>query len=146
MSRPWWQQHRSEERSCHDHRHPRSSRRTLSHPWKRLITVGRAYELLRQNVLDHLATLQRDIGFDAIRFHALFHDEMQEFARDAAGRAVYRWKHIDHIFDASCGPKTEGFVFHGAGSFSRPEARFPNEDICPVHSFSLVRPMVWMPS
>lgn len=59
--------------------------RRLRNPWKRLITVGRAYELLRHDLLEHLRILQERIGFEYIRFHAIFHDEMQVYSEDAEG-------------------------------------------------------------
>lgn len=73
--------------------------RHLRHPWKRLITVGRAYELLRHDLLEHLKILQDRIGFEYTRFHAIFHDEMQVYSEDEQGRPVYQWKHVDRILD-----------------------------------------------
>jgi len=73
--------------------------RRLRHPWKRLITIGRAYELLRHDLLEHLKILQDRIGFEYTRFHAIFHDEMQVYSEDEQGRPVYQWKHIDRILD-----------------------------------------------
>ncbi len=78
---------------------PSSTKATLRHPWKRLITVGRAYELLRHDLLEHLRILQERISFDYTRFHAIFHDEMQVYTEDTEGRPVYQWKHVDRILD-----------------------------------------------
>ncbi|MEI6034379.1 MAG: hypothetical protein WCS65_08895 [Verrucomicrobiae bacterium] len=78
---------------------PSQTPRTLRHPWKRLVTIGRAYELLRHDLLEHLRILQERIGFDYTRFHAIFHDEMQVYTEDAQGRPVYQWKHVDKILD-----------------------------------------------
>ncbi len=78
---------------------PAQTRHTLRHPWKRLVTVGRAYELLRHDLLEHLRILQERIGFDYTRFHAIFHDEMQVYTEDAQGHPVYQWKHVDRILD-----------------------------------------------
>lgn len=71
----------------------------MRHPWKRLITVGRAYELLRHDLLEHLKILQERIGFEYTRFHAIFHDEMQVYSEDEQGNPVYQWKHVDRILD-----------------------------------------------
>ncbi len=71
----------------------------LRMPWKRLVTLGRAYELLRADLLEHLKILQARIGFDYTRFHAIFHDEVQVYTEDAQGRPVYQWKHVDRILD-----------------------------------------------
>src|ERR1035437_10330692 len=53
----------------------------LGKPWKNAIAVGRAYELLRDDVQSDLAMLQRTIGYRYCRFHGLFHDEMAVVAR-----------------------------------------------------------------
>lgn len=71
----------------------------LMKPWKRCIGMGRAYELLRADVLDHLEWLQEHIGFEACRFHALFHDDMDVMRLDADGRPYYQWHHIDKVYD-----------------------------------------------
>ncbi|HEX8835200.1 MAG TPA: hypothetical protein VF719_13415 [Abditibacteriaceae bacterium] len=77
-----------------------SSGAPLRQPWKRGIAVGRAYELLRTDLIEHLRFLQREIGYEYCRFHALFHDDMGVVTRDANGRLHYRWHHVDKIYDA----------------------------------------------
>lgn len=72
----------------------------LRHPWRRLITVGRAYDLMRADLLDHLSWLQQEIGYDYIRFHASFHDDMKVVTRDAGGSLRFHWHHIDKVYDA----------------------------------------------
>lgn len=72
----------------------------LKAPWKKCIGVGRAYELLRQDLLDHLAWLQEKIGFEQCRFHALFHDDMDVMHLDKDGKPFYQWHHIDKIYDS----------------------------------------------
>ena len=72
----------------------------LRQPWKRGIAVGRAYELLRADLLEHLAYLQREIGYEYCRFHALFHDDMGVVTRDADGHLRFHWHHVDKVYDA----------------------------------------------
>lgn len=72
----------------------------LRRPWKSGIAVGRAYDLTRSDLLDNLGWLQREIGFHACRFHALFHDDMAVVRRAADGSLVYQWHHVDKIYDA----------------------------------------------
>jgi xylan 1,4-beta-xylosidase len=72
----------------------------LEMPWKKCIAVGRAYDLLRDDLLQHLRYLQAEIGYKYCRFHALFHDDMNVVSRDADGQLVYHWHHVDKVYDA----------------------------------------------
>lgn len=83
---------------------------SLKMPWKSLITVGRAADLLRGDLIDHLAYLQREIGYRYCRFHALFHDDMGVVTRDAGGRLHYQWHHIDKVFDSLLELSLDPFV------------------------------------
>jgi xylan 1,4-beta-xylosidase len=62
--------------------------------------VGRAYDLLRADHLEHLRWLQREIGFRSCRFHALFHDDMAVVRRRQDGSLAYQWHHVDKVYDA----------------------------------------------
>ncbi len=72
----------------------------LRMPWKNCITVGRAYDLVRDDLLRHLAYLQEEIGYRYCRFHALFHDDMAVVKRDPDGRLRFHWHHVDKVFDS----------------------------------------------
>ncbi|NJK91426.1 MAG: hypothetical protein HC904_06115 [Blastochloris sp.] len=54
-------------------------------PSENAIAVGRAYELLRQDVIEHLRFVQKTIGYRYCRFHGLFHDEMAVVSRRPDG-------------------------------------------------------------
>jgi xylan 1,4-beta-xylosidase len=71
----------------------------LRHPWKRCITVGRAYELLRADLQAHVRSLQMLFDYEYIRFHASFHDDVKVVDRLPDGAIVYRWTQLDHIYD-----------------------------------------------
>jgi xylan 1,4-beta-xylosidase len=45
-------------------------------PCLKCISIGRAYELLRDDIRVHLTKARKEIGFEYCRFHALFHDDM----------------------------------------------------------------------
>ena len=83
---------------------------SLKMPWRELITVGRAADLLRKDLIDHLAYLQRQIGYRRCRFHALFHDDMGVVTRDGDGRLHFHWHHIDKVFDNLLGIGLEPFI------------------------------------
>lgn len=72
----------------------------LAQPWKNCIAVGRAYDLVRADHLEHLRWLQREVGFRSCRFHAVFHDDMAVVRRLADGTIVYQWHHLDKVYDA----------------------------------------------
>ncbi len=73
---------------------------TLAMPWKKGLAVGRGYDLLRQDVLTHLAYLQQEIGFSCLRFHGIFHDDMNVVNRKPDGSLVFTFHHIDKILDS----------------------------------------------
>ena len=64
------------------------------------IAVGRAYELLREDLLKHLRFVQKELKFKYCRFHALFHDDMSVVIRKPDGSIGYQWHHIDKIYDS----------------------------------------------
>ncbi len=72
----------------------------LRKPWKNAIAIGRAAELLRADVLQHLRAVQKRIGYRYCRFHGLFHDEMAVVGRRSDGALAFRWHHVDKVYDA----------------------------------------------
>lgn len=72
----------------------------LRKPWKNTIATGHAHLLLRADLQQHLAILQRAIGYRYCRFHGLFHDDMAVVARRQDGTLAFRWEQVDKIFDA----------------------------------------------
>jgi xylan 1,4-beta-xylosidase len=71
----------------------------LKRPWQRLICAGRAHEGLRAAWREQLRRVQDEIGFDYIRFHGLFMDEMMVYSEREDGSAVYNWRYVDDLFD-----------------------------------------------
>ncbi len=67
--------------------------------WKKLITAGRAAEGLRDDWRRHLREVQREIGFEYIRFHGIFHDDMMIYHEDESGRPYYNWQYYDSLMD-----------------------------------------------
>lgn len=72
----------------------------LRMPWRNCIAVGRAYELLRKDLLDHLRFLQREIGYRYCRFHGIFHDDVGVAVRRPDGKLQCQWHQVDKIYDA----------------------------------------------
>lgn len=68
--------------------------------WKRCVGSERAGFVFRKDYQDHLDTVQKEIGFEYIRFHGLFHDDMNVYRIDRKGNEVISWMHVDICFDA----------------------------------------------
>lgn len=70
------------------------------HPyWKKLITFGRASEGLRKGWQNQLEELQNEIGFQYIRFHGIFSDDMMVCNFDEKASIIYNWSYVDELFD-----------------------------------------------
>ncbi len=68
-------------------------------PCLKMISQGRAYELLRADVRDHIKKAHDTMGFIYCRFHGIFHDDMDVVYVREDGSLGYHWHHIDKIFD-----------------------------------------------
>ncbi|TAF46597.1 MAG: hypothetical protein EAZ51_01270 [Sphingobacteriales bacterium] len=73
----------------------------LAMPWRNIIAVGRANNLLRADILAHLAYAQKIMGYRFCRFHAIFDDEMKVVQRnEKTGKLVFQWHEVDQVYDA----------------------------------------------
>ena len=82
----------------------------LCHPWRTTIAVGRAFDLTREDLREHLRFLQRTIGYRYCRFHAVFDDEMAVVRSDGRGGISYQWHHVDQVYDALLAMRLKPFV------------------------------------
>lgn len=65
----------------------------------RLTTFGYAPHGLRSDFKKQLQRLQTEIGFDYLRFHGIFSDELHVVSRLADGTLFFNFTHIDALFD-----------------------------------------------
>lgn len=80
---------------------PAATSKQLTMPWRNIIAVGRANNLLRADILEHLAYAQKVMGYRFCRFHAIFDDEMKVVQRDEkSGKLVFQWHEVDQVYDA----------------------------------------------
>ncbi|TAH03958.1 MAG: glycoside hydrolase, partial [Sphingobacteriales bacterium] len=80
---------------------PATSSKQLTMPWRNIIAVGRANNLLRADILEHLAYAQKVMGYRYCRFHAIFDDEMKVVQRNPeTGKLVFQWHEVDQVYDA----------------------------------------------
>lgn len=75
------------------------SNKTVFFPCLKMVALGRAYELLRADVREHLTLAKKTMGFEYCRFHALFHKDMDVVYVKEDGSIGYHWHHIDKIYD-----------------------------------------------
>ncbi len=66
--------------------------------WSRCVGAGRANEALRAGWLEHMEMVQENCGFQYVRFHGLFHDDMFPIVENK-GKLSYNWQYIDDVFD-----------------------------------------------
>lgn len=67
--------------------------------WSKVTSIGRASLCLRHEVRRQIELAQDDIGYEFIRFHGIFSDEMMVYKEDDKGNPIYNWVYIDEIFD-----------------------------------------------
>jgi len=71
----------------------------LPHFWEKMFGSGRAILSLRDSYRHDLREVKRVIGFEYIRFHAIFHDEVGLYDEDANGKPAYNFSYVDQIYD-----------------------------------------------
>ncbi|OOM75616.1 beta-xylosidase [Clostridium puniceum] len=71
----------------------------LSKYWSQITSIGRASLCLRHEVRRQIELAQEDIGYEFIRFHGIFSDEMMVYKEDDTGNPIYNWVYVDEIFD-----------------------------------------------
>ncbi|MEO8616744.1 MAG: glycoside hydrolase [Luteolibacter sp.] len=70
----------------------------LNTMFKRCVGAGRANEGLRADWQRQLSVVRRECGFEYIRMHGLFCDDMGVY-REVNGKPEYNWQYIDELFD-----------------------------------------------
>lgn len=78
--------------------------------YTKCITFGRAREGLRADFQEQLRELQSEIGFEYIRFHGLFHDDMAVYDEDENGNPILWFGYIDKLFDFLLSVNIKPFV------------------------------------
>ena len=68
----------------------------FDHFWSRCVGAGRANEGLRAGWLEQLQMVNENCGFEYVRFHGLFHDDMFPVFENN-GKIIYNWQYISYI-------------------------------------------------
>jgi xylan 1,4-beta-xylosidase len=69
------------------------------HFWEQMFGSGRAILTLRESYRKDLREVKRITGFEYVRFHAIFHDEVGVYDEDQDGKAIYNFSYVDQIYD-----------------------------------------------
>jgi xylan 1,4-beta-xylosidase len=82
----------------------------LPHFWEKMFGSGRAILSLRDDYRHDLRETKRITGFELVRFHAIFQDEVGMYDEDTAGNPVYNFSYVDQIYDGLLENKVRPFV------------------------------------
>lgn len=82
----------------------------LVHFWSKVVGAGRANEGLRATWQEELETAHAEAGFEYVRFHGLFHDDMFVYREDELGAPVYNFQYVDDLFDRMLAKGVRPFV------------------------------------
>jgi xylan 1,4-beta-xylosidase len=80
------------------------------HFWEQMFGSGRAILSLRESYRSDLHDVKQITGFQYVRFHAIFHDEVGVYDEDAQGNPVYNFSYVDQIYDGLLANKVRPFV------------------------------------
>ena len=86
------------------------SGQSFEHLWSKCVGAGRANEGLRAGWLEQLSLVQKNCGFEYVRFHGLFHDDMCIYFPKKDGTVVYNWQYVDELFDRMLDMGVKPFV------------------------------------
>ncbi len=82
----------------------------LPHFWEKMFGSGRAVLTLRDSYRRDLRDVKQITGFEYVRFHAIFHDEVGVYDEDAQGHPVYNFSYVDQIYDGLLANGVRPFV------------------------------------
>jgi xylan 1,4-beta-xylosidase len=71
---------------------------------------GRAILSLRDSYRQDVREVKAATGFEYIRFHGIFHDEVGVYDEDQAGRPLYNFSYVDQIYDGLLANRVRPFV------------------------------------
>lgn len=80
------------------------------HFWEQMFGSGRAVLSLRESYRQDLREVKQITGFEYVRFHAIFHDEVGLYDEDQQGQSVYNFSYVDQIYDGLLANGVRPFV------------------------------------
>ena len=82
----------------------------LIHFWSKVVGAGRANEGLRATWQDELEIAGKSGGFEYIRFHGIFQDDMFVYREDEHGDPIYNFQYADDLYDRMLAKGIRPFV------------------------------------
>ena len=79
--------------------HLQNEKGALDRFFSACIGAGRAGEVMRHIPMTQLQQMQKECPFRYIRFHGIFHEEMNVVHRDENGKLTFCFQYIDMLFD-----------------------------------------------
>lgn len=83
---------------------------SFDHYWSVGVGAGRVNEGLRAGWLEHLQLVKEHCGFQYVRMHGLFHDDMFTYFAKPNGKVVYNWQYVDEVYDRMLDMGVKPFV------------------------------------
>jgi xylan 1,4-beta-xylosidase len=80
------------------------------HYWEQMFGSGRAILSLRESYRQDLQAVKQITGFQYVRFHAIFHDEVGFYDEDKQGQPVLNFSYVDQIYDGLLANGVKPFV------------------------------------
>ncbi|MEN1785524.1 MAG: glycoside hydrolase [Bacteroidota bacterium] len=67
--------------------------------FRKSVGAGRAYEGLRADWQHQLAMVKEECGFEFMRLHGIFHEDMAVYSKSEDGQTIYNWQYVDKLYD-----------------------------------------------
>lgn len=96
----------------------------LVHFWSKVVGAGRANEGLRSTWQEQLEMAGKSDGFQYVRFHGIFQDDMFVYREDEHGDPKYNFQYVDDLYDRMLAKGIRPFV----------ELGFSPAPLSPVHN------------
>ena len=78
---------------------PAAASHSFPHFWEQMFGSGRAILALRDDYRRDLRAVKAVTGFEYVRFHAIFDDDVGFYNEDKAGTLTWNFSYVDQIYD-----------------------------------------------
>jgi xylan 1,4-beta-xylosidase len=89
---------------------PNAPAHPFPHFWEKMFGSERGIVTLRESYRNDLRETKRITGFEYVRFHAIFHDELGLYDETPDGKPVYNFSYVDQIYDGLLENKVRPFI------------------------------------